>query len=168
MKKRDLKLDIPDKPLYVVCELPDREDHVFRTPSLLTGMKLFKIMDKANLLAFAAQAGKAGKAASPQTMFALMREAGPEVIQALGYLIGVSWHHPLLELDAKESDYKEPLAFGEAVFEELHGEGYDLNQIVMMALCVAANWINRNKVSEEATEKADFFQPPRESTTSPS
>ena len=153
MKNRETPLPHKDSPVFIRVELPDREDHVFKTPSMLVGMKLFQVLDQSALMAFAAATQQAG----PGTMFALMRQAGPEVIQALGYLLGVSWHHPHKELETKESDYPDALAYGEAVFEELHSEDYDLNQIVMMALAIVKNWIDRNTVAEEAVQKLGFF-----------
>lgn len=156
MHKLENVREAKNTPVYVRCQLPEREDHVFKTPSMLVGMKLFQVLDQSSLMAFAASTSEA----RPETMFALMRRAGPEVIQGLGYLIGVSWFHPTLELDSKVSDHDgDILAYGEAVFEELHEEGYDLNQVVMMALAVIANWVQRNSVAKEAMEKFDFFKP---------
>lgn len=162
MKTRETPRPSKDTPVYIRCQLPDREDHVFKTPSMLVGMKLFQVLDQSSLMAFASSTSQA----QPGTMFALMRRAGPEVIQGLGYLVGVSWHHPTLDLETNLKDHEgDILAYGGAVFEELHEEGYDLNQIVMMALAVVGNWVSRNSVSQEALEKVDFFQVKEASST---
>ena len=123
MKPRDQPLPPhPDTGLYLTCALPGHDvQHVFRSPSMLVSMELFGAVDQAVLLGFVAATGEA---MTVGTLLHLVKNGGPDIMRALGYLIGVSWEHPTLELETPRGGGV--LEYGAAVFEELHGAGYEM------------------------------------------
>jgi len=164
MKTRTPPRVIPDTPVYVSVTLPEpKGEHHFRTPSTVTGAKLLNRLQKTHLAAFSALSGHLN---NPAGIFALVQQVGPELVGVLGFIVGVSWCHKTLDLESTLGPKDDPLEFGERVIEELHEAEYDLNLVVLLAMVVMRQWVERNSLSQEAMQRAGFFSPTTGPTTS--
>jgi len=154
MDIRPTPLELPDRRPFVVVGIPDMEDHHLKIPSIMTVSKVVKSLERIHIAALMSLQGKVDQAG----MLGLIKEAGPELCAVLGALIGLSWSHrdKYLSTPANAAD---PLAYGEAVFEELHGEGYPLESLVMLGLTVIRAVYDQSEISAEVSEKASFFFP---------
>ena len=159
MQKRPKPLTIPDRYPFLLVELPDREAHNMRIPSPLAIAKLFQRIDKIHTAALVAVKG----GVEPTT---LLKEIGPEALSIMGALIGKGWHHADWHLNATDGDQADLMAFGERVYEELHDDGYTLEQILCLGLTVMrASW-DHTRLTDEVTQRAAFFFPAMAQTTS--
>lgn len=153
MFKRPTPLVIPDRYPYMVCELPDREPHHMRIPSHLAVAKMLKAMDKSHVAALVAMTGNV----KPSHMLSIFKETGPEIGAAMGALIGKAWNHSDWELETKPAP--DLMAYGEAVWEELHTDGYPLETMVLLALTVIRAIWDQSQFSDEVSKRAAFFYP---------
>lgn len=149
---------IPASPVYVRVTLPHQTgEHVLRIPSTFEATAIFREVDPAAL-------GVLGKALSDVRsigqLLTTVQAMGPEVLGAIGYLIGVAWRHVDIDLEVV-STKADPLGYGRAVLEELHEAGYTLHEQMLLGTVVLAEWTRRHAVIEEAEQKTGFFpQPP--------
>ena len=67
-------------------------------------------------------------------------------------------------LDLEAEDAGDVLAYGAAVYEELHDAGYPLDDIAGLGLGLLAAVWDQTKISEETRNRAAFFQRPPEVT----
>lgn len=103
------------------------------------------------------------------TFGVLMAAWGDSVAAALGYLIGRTWHHVDLDLDAALGD--DLAAFGLAVWDELEAAGIPYAEVVALGCAVLRTIVDATKVDVEGLRRADFFGPTKARTgarTSPS
>ena len=150
MKPRTEPLRCPDKPGYVRVPLEGRDVHAFRLPTWSEATRLAEFSQ-----------------ARP-TADANRREF-------LALLIGASWYHEALRLEAEYPiDDPSPanlIRFGRAVERELEEEGYTLAEVEALggALLDASTARVRLRKAEtqEAEKLADFSEPPPGTASSP-
>ena len=80
-------------------------------------------------------------------------ETGAQM-RSMGAIIGASWHHEWLDLETPESD--DLVAYGEAVFEELHAAGYRMEWMLMFQQLVVIEIGKLSQVSKEVRERLGF------------
>ncbi len=103
------------------------------------------------------------------TFGVLMAAWGDSVAAALGYLIGRTWYHVDLDLDAVPGD--DLGAFGLAVWDELEASGIPYAEVVALGCAVLRTIVDATKVDVEGLRRADFFGPTKAKSgagTSPS
>ncbi len=154
MRDRATPRDIPSRAPYVVVELPGREPHDLRIPSL---MAVSKIVQRLDSLHIAAIMGLRGDADNTHAVIGIMREVGPELAALLGALIGHSWCHRTLDLETES--HSDPLVYGEAVYEELHSAGYSFEHLLLLGLTIVRALWDQSQLSAEVSKRAAFFSP---------
>jgi len=151
MLKREVLRSIPNQSKYFAVKLKS-ESVDLRIPSALVFTNLSKSINTENLVSmFSLLSGDADTA----TIFSAFRNAGSDILSIVGFIVGKAWYHQGLDLEADPN--ATDLEFGAKVFEELDNAGYDLNDIVMIALTVMHQFKEANTISKEALEKANFF-----------
>lgn len=153
MIKRPTPLDIPDRYPYMVVELPDRESHHMRIPSHLTVAKMIKSLDQVHIAALMAMKGGVSAASAVH----LVKETGPELAAVMGALIGQAWNHRDWQLQTEPAP--DLMAYGEAVWEELHNDGYHLETLLLLSLTVVRAIWDQSQFSAEVSKRAAFFYP---------
>lgn len=153
MIERPTPREVPDRYPYMVVEM-ERGPHHMRIPSLMAVSKLVKGLKKAHVAVLASmQHGGVSNTA----MLSILKESGPELAAALGALVGMGWYHETYDLETQKSP--DVLAFGEAVYEELHGEGYTLSDIGILALTVIRAIWDHSQLTSEVQARAGFIFP---------
>jgi hypothetical protein len=155
MIKRPTQLDVPERYPYMLVTLPDKGEHHLQIPSLLAVAKLVKVLKRSHLAVFAGMSGGVSSAG----ILNLIKESGPEMAGALGALLGLSWRHEAFELEAARGSDDELLAYGEAVYEELHAAGYTLSDLAGLSLTVARAVWEQAQLSDEVQVQAAFIFP---------
>jgi|ETNvirome_6_1000_1030641.scaffolds.fasta_scaffold09992_2 hypothetical protein len=147
MKRRDGDEVRPRHPdaLYAAITLPGglNGEHHFRIPSPLAARHLMDIVSKGG------------------DAFAMMRTHAA--------VVGMAWHNERYDLETPPED--DILAFGEAVFEELHAAGYRLEHLALFSGVIVNEIGELMAISKEVTERLGFLRPSPEesgSTTSDS
>ncbi len=138
--------------------------YVLRTPSLYSASKLLRDSVPQTTL------GKLMMLADPEARsnFMMMLHASPEVCELFGLVIGICWADPLVEIEAtlpQPVDGNAISAYGSAVFEELHAEGWTLVDIATIALSIVDHLVEANKIDDAVTERAAFFLRPPDTAT---
>lgn len=103
------------------------------------------------------------------TFGVLMAAWGDSVAAALGYLIGRTWHHTTLDLEAVAGD--DLGAFGLAVWDELEASGVPYAEVVSLGVALLKTVVDATKLDVEGLRRADFFGPTKAKSgaaTSPS
>lgn len=151
MKQRTSKRTVPNRPNILSVEVQGSK-HYFKVPSPLWVSKFTK---KAGQQMLSAASLLSNGSDNPAVLFSVLKESGSEFLAALGFFIGKSWLHEDLDLESDPS--LGILEYGESVFEELDDYGYSLEDFVVIGGALIAAFKERNTVSQEALEKADFF-----------
>jgi hypothetical protein len=147
---------IPESPIYIRVTLEGRELHVLRVPSTLQAALLFSKIDGPALQKLALRLGDARSIAD---ILAVTMGAGPEILGAFGYLIGVAWFHEVQDLETVRAQGEDPFAYGGRVLEEMHEAGYTLQEQLLLGTTILADWTHRQVVVQEAVETAGFSEP---------
>ena len=132
MQKRPKPLSIPDRYPFIMVDFGDEgEPHHMRLPSHIAVSR------------FRAQAANV---------------QGGDFLEAdqlalMGLLIGMCWHHQDLQLDSTGKG----LEYGADVYEELHANGYTLDQISNLYLVLSQAVAEHTMLSKEVMERAAFF-----------
>lgn len=161
MIKRDTPRDT-DRPNMVSVDLPNGMHH-FRLPSMLTVAKILKSAGAKNTVGLLAL-GALIKAGNPQAAIQTLKESGAEGLSMMGALIGVSWYHAHKDLEAVRGENL--LAYGEAVYEELHGEGYDPVKIMLLTGFLTTAIAETIEFDKEVADRLGFTVPEKEPETS--
>ena len=145
MKIRLEQREIPDKPTYVSVDLPGRQPHHFRLPTLTEQQRLNEL-------------GATARGASG-------------ALEAAAVLLGISWYHEILDLevDYPEDDTDHALRlYARAVQRDLEDYGYSPVEVSILLGRVSQAARERLSKAVEAIELADFGPPPTDMTISPS
>lgn len=163
MRDRPTPLVLRDGYPFMVVDLGDAGGkHHLQIPSALTVAKLIKSLDQVHVAALLAMNTDGLDQARMLTM---LREAGPELVAGFGALVGKAWADPDHELESE--DQGDLIAYGEAVVEELHREGWRLDRLVLVSLTVIRAIYDQNQFSQEVKDRAAFFFRPRGRTSWP-
>ena len=142
MNERPKTLVIPDRYPFIVIDFgEEREPHHMRLPSHIA---------MANFKAAADSVGGGDFLEADQ-------------LSLMGLLIGMCWHHKDQDLVASGDGLK----YGAAVYEELHAEGYTLDQISNMYLVLMQAVAENTLLKKEVLERAAFFSLRMASKSSP-
>ena len=152
MKTRQTPINVDSETHYVRVELDTRPDDSvhFSLPLPSYAAEHLKWLAEVQLLAD----GEVKAAEAPEgevaqwDAFSVMRQYY-DAMQ--GYLIGLLWAHPTLELEAAHGTYPTEEERGKAVVAELYGYGYSLEEIaglfqaayqVCLQRCLDSRWNN--------------------------
>lgn len=144
--------------------LGERVEYVLRVPSLHQVATLQEIVDEQQRRAFFALAAIWGGGAPIGVVAEALRTGGRGMVELAGALIGVSWRDPLVGLQTPQPlawDPERARAYGAAVFEELHEEGWTLSAVTMCVLALVAEIGKAATLEEEVREQAAFFLGPK-------
>lgn len=158
MRARATPRLIPERSTTLVVDLPGLGDHHFVVPSALRLATLARAVPIERVTAALGLLEASGL--DPEELYRHAQSAGVELLQAAGALIGWAWHHETLDLEA-DPKLLLPLAYGEAVFEELHSAGYALPLVALMAMRLGSRAIEQSTISREAAERLGFFPAPK-------
>jgi len=138
MKKREEARPRKQAAHFAECTLPGEFNgpHHFKIPSPLAADRLFKTITTG--------------------------DDDGDGFRGWGLTIGISWHHEWHDLQAVNSG--DDLAYGEAVYEELHGEGYRSEWMCLLADAIIGEIREGSKTSEEVQERLRFFGQKRASS----
>lgn len=165
MIERPTPREIPDRHPYVRLELAGEDPTFLKIPSALAVAKIVKDLDRLHMAALASMQSAQG--GNPINMVAMLKEAGPEIGSVLGALIGKAWADPTHDLVTDAADHPSAMAYGEAVFEELHDDGWTLDHILGVGLTVIRAVWESSQLTDEVSKRAGFFFPLMASTPSP-
>jgi hypothetical protein len=101
--------------------------HHFRIPSPLMSDGLFKLQKKCE---------------------------GADVFRYYGIMLGENWHHDDWELETIRTDDR--MAYGAAVFEELHNAGYRLEWMCLMVTLLTREMNDAAGFSQEVLDRLGF------------
>lgn len=149
MRKRPKPLSIPDRHPFIVVEFDGeqaREPHHMRVPSHLFMARFQKLLSQAE---------------QSETFMT------PDSLSLMGLLIGRAWHHREWALVAVERGDLEGAALGEAVYEELHSDGYSFDEMMRLYLILMQAAADKTHLSVEVMERAAFFSLTTAQTSSP-
>lgn len=162
MKPRSQNRTLPNHPPYFECMLEGRGMHWLRAPSHAQLAQLISVTQYAPLAVVAMAASE-----DFNTQLAMFHQAGDEIGELAGALIGFAWFHESLDLDThtakpirppgKRPDYTPYCAYGAAVYEELHEAGYTLQEIAGMLVAILGTIAAATSVSDEVVERATFL-----------
>jgi hypothetical protein len=145
MRERDKRLTVPDRHPYIAIDnVPGHEGtHHMRAPSPIVADRL------------------SGLQRRDDTRLA-----------ATGAIVGLSWAHRDVELDAGQpqaADMTDPelIVYGRQVVEELHAEGYTFNALTLIAGAVWHHTTVSMRLTDEVKERLDFFGRQRGDSDSP-
>lgn len=153
--------ETPDRYPYIVVELAERGDHHLRIPSMPKVARLVKQMKQTHILLLVAMAqAKTTNDSKAASMMTAIKEGGPELTSAAGALIGIAWFHRqrvmVTEAPKRNGDW---LEYGEAIYEELHEEGYTLSEIGSLALTIMRAMWEHSQLTDEVQARAGFIYP---------
>lgn len=151
----------PDRPPYFRVVLSTDLAFTMRAPSLHKVGVLLKAVSteqQSRLL------GLGALVARGESMLQLAATA-PDVLELFAGLVGVAWADPEFELDTPPWTEGDPAAYGAAVYEELHEQGWSLKQIVSVALAIVNEIGNASEIDAEVRRQAERFLPTRALTT---
>ena len=164
MQPRDTPRIIPGSTPMLVVDM-NGSDHHFRVPPPHAGLELMQEFGTPQIAALLALGSQLDES-DPMTVFGTIQSAGPSLLYIIGALIGDSWRHRHMDLEAVRDG--DTAAFGRAVLEELHDSGYDLNWIVLLAIKLSKEIVAQSNVDLEAVKRLGFSSPPGERATSSS
>jgi hypothetical protein len=151
MRTRQIPREVPDRAPYIKIEI-GRGVHQMKAPSLHS---MATLLGAASGLATVLAAIEGGVSDVRGAVDVLAR-GGPDLLSALGALIGLGWAHEVLDLETENAG--NVLEYGAAVYEELHSAGYSLDDIAGLGLGLLAAVWDQTKISEETRNRAAFFQ----------
>lgn len=160
MKNRETPRDLTRNNIVEV-ELP-QDVHHFKLPSVLAVSKLLAAVDQDALAAVMALATMFKKG-DAKTGLVLLQRSGTQGLSLVGALVGISWFHKHKDLEATRGD--DILAYGEAVYEELHEAGYDSVKMMLLAGVLAKEIQAAQKFDQEVAERLGFSFPTEEQTS---
>lgn len=149
----------PDKPVWFALDLPGRGVHDLRLPWPVYTAAVFRLLQEAGITELMDPAVAARR---PGAQAAVWR--------ACGVAIGTAWQHREQALDADVDAFGDDLAaYGAAVMDELHEEGYSGTEIAALHGAVIRRMSESLHSSEEVAKRAAFFGPaPGTASSSPS
>jgi len=153
MTERPTPIQIRDGYPFMVIALDDQGDHHMQIPSALSVSKIVKAMDDAHLAGLVAMRADL----DPAQVMTLLKDTGPQLIAGLGALIGTAWRHESLALEA--TDTGDLVAYGEAVYEEMHGHGYRLEAFLILGMTIIRAIWEHAQFTDEVSRRASFFFP---------
>jgi hypothetical protein len=120
--------------------------HVFRAPRLALASELVKSLDLSGL----------DEVVESEGFHKVAQTAA--LTDDMAALIGATWHHPTLELETPaKADGQTWAAYGAAVSNELHEEGYTLVQVLALAVPVYAHTLNTLLAIRTGEQRAAGF-----------
>jgi len=149
----------PTRPPYFRVAAPDGAELVLRRPSLPTVAVMLKSIPEELQLRVAVRLEQIAKGGSLLEVL-LMAD---DVLPLLAALVGMAWADPRLRLQSARGE--DIAAYGEAVHEELHEEGWELQHVVLAALAVM-DQIQLSaqasaELAPEVARRTAFFRPRR-------
>ena len=145
----------PDRAPYALVAVPDRSDHLVKIPSVAKALKLAREIDS-NIVATVVGLSDGLRPESDAGLFSLVTSSGPGGAHAIAGFIGVAWANETHDLGTERGDLSF-MEYGEAVFEELHDEGYTLEQILSLGFTIGMALWEQSQIRGEVREKALFF-----------
>lgn len=159
MEKRPTPIAIRDGYPWMTIDLAEHGVHAMCIPSGLAISTLVKSMDETHLILLSSLI-QGGTSANPAEMLSLLKDAGPEVLCALGALIGMSWAGTTHTLTSKiPGPMQGPalLTYGGEVYEELHSEGYRLEAFLALGMTIMRAIWEQSQFTQEVSLRAAFF-----------
>lgn len=145
----------PNSSRYWTTDVPGQGEHVWRHPFYGVGSKLLTY-------AKAGHVDPEEDTRSPQDRYA-------DLLPVAGTFLGFCWWHPTMVLDAPTPtvyDHATLTAYGLAVAEELQEAGWTMLDIVTGFGAVMEEFNRRQSLVAQAEQRARFFAPPMEDSTS--
>ena len=88
-------------------------------------------------------------------LFKLQKQCeGGDVFRYYGIMLGENWHHDDWELESVRTDDR--MAYGAAVFEELHSAGYRLEWMCLMVTLLTREMNEAAGFSQEVLDRLGF------------
>lgn len=88
----------------------------------------------------------------------------PDALPHVAAVLGICWADPSWGFDTPPWTEGSLTAYGEAICEELHEQGWTLEQIADAVMGVAAVVMQQSTLSQEVLDKTAFFRLPRGKT----
>jgi hypothetical protein len=131
----------------------DRGAHTLRCPSLLEAVDILAEIEG---LTDAVQLAAGAELAQISDAIGIIRSAGPRALRALGALIGISWQHA--EVDLEASAGADLMSYGADVYQELHEAGYTFSDLALLAGALVAEVWKQAQLEEEVTARLSTFR----------
>lgn len=150
---------VPDRPPYIAVTAGEVR-YSLRVPSLMTVGLVGQALDRSTLASILGLLAQIAEGRSVLVALELARQRGPEILQLLGVLIGVSWVDPTFELESERPSSwstTSVAAYGTAVLEELHEAGWTLSWCAALGLALSTEIQRIATLEAEVQEQARFF-----------
>ncbi len=154
MKKINPPRRIPEgSPVYFTTEIPGKGEHCWRMPRTSVGVRLIRHFYSSGVFSLSQN--------DSNGLNDLSAEIGEEIS---GGVIGICWRHRTKELETKRRDFPRGdeglMDFGEQVMQELHDEGYTLDDLTLMTSQVFSRLVtNLPSPQKEVDDLVDFTAP---------
>lgn len=153
MQPRTTPRNIPDKPHYLTIDLEGVGPTSWRIPSMVKAARILSMLQESGVME-AAAAAETG-----EEIIANLGDRLPALFACQGALLGVCWFHTTQDLDTP-IPVGALAAYGEAVFEELHEEGWALGHIQTVFVDLVQRVVDGFITQKEVAEKVDFLAQP--------
>ena len=153
MQPRKTPRNVPNKPHYLTIDLSEVGPTVWRIPTMVKAARVLALLQESGVMEAAAAAENG------EDIISSLGDRLPALFACQGALLGVCWFHTDQDLDT-------PLpvgalaTYGEAVFEELHEEGWALGHIQTIFVDLVQRVVDGFITQKEVAEKVDFLAQP--------